>query len=103
MSLKLIEHLLLDQPTLPSIPYPTSYVLAANGVFIWARREGLEALIPVTNCPKRSVRGLYPATPYVHLSYPPVDLMDELCSHARAACSGAEGAQEMLFYLNWRE
>ena len=40
--LKLIGHLLMEQPTLPPMPWPYGYVVAANGVFVWAKREGLE-------------------------------------------------------------
>ena len=55
--LKLVEHLLMEQPTLPPIRLPWAYVVAQNGVFVWAKREGLEALIPVASC---TIRGLYP-------------------------------------------
>ena len=104
LKLKLVDYLLLDQPMLPPISFPTSYVLAANGAFIWAKREGLEALIPVTDRPKHAIRGLYPATPYVRLAYPPVDqhLMNDLFLQACTACTGSDGAKEKLFYLNWQ-
>ena len=58
MPLKLVGHLLMEQPTLPPIPMPRGYVLAKNGVFAWAKREGLEALIPVVTSPL-PIAGLY--------------------------------------------
>jgi hypothetical protein len=85
-------------------PSPTTYLLASNGVFVWARREGMEALVPVTSKITHAIRGLYPATPYVRLAYPLVDqhIMQDLFMQACAACLDSKGAQEKLFYLNWK-
>jgi PRTRC genetic system protein A len=47
------------------------YVLAQNGIFVRARREGLSALIPVALSP-RPLPGLAPLRGAVALAYPPV-------------------------------
>ena len=65
MKLKLYHHLLMDEPILPTVmPAPLVYVFAGNGVFLWAKREGLEVLIPVQPCP---IRDLFPVEPFVRL------------------------------------
>ena len=96
--LKLVGHLLMEQPTLPPMPWPYGYVVASNGVFVWAKREGLEALIPVTSS---RIRGLYPVELYVHLSYPPVDvgLVSEMLRLSAEARTPSGDPLEMLFYL----
>ncbi len=99
-SLKLVGHMLMEQPVLPPIPWPRGYVIAQNGVFAWARREGLEALIPVAPC---AISGLYPIEPYVHLTYPPVDvwLVSEMLRLAYEARTPDGDLLEILFYLTW--
>jgi len=98
--LKLVGHLLMEQPTLPPMPWPYGYVMAHNGVFVWARRQGLEALIPVTSC---TIRGLHPVEPYVRLAYRPVDvgLVSEMLRLCRAARTPDGDFLEILFYLAW--
>ena len=99
-SLKLVGHLLMEEPTLPTIPWPWGYVVAQNGVFVWARREGLEALIPMAEC---HIRGLYPVEPYVRVSHPPVDtsLVAEMLRRSREARTSTGAFLEILFYLRW--
>jgi PRTRC genetic system protein A len=98
--LKLVEHLLMEQPTLPLIRLPRAYIVAQNGVFVWARRAGLEALIPVASC---TIRGLYPVEPYVRMSHPPVDtwLTASMLRLSREARTLEGGFLEILFYLTW--
>ncbi len=98
--LKLVAHLLMEQPTLPPMPWPYGYVVAHNGVFVWAKRQGLEALLPVTSC---LIRGLYPVEPYVRLTYPPVDvgLVSEILRLSREARTPGGDLLEILFYLAW--
>ncbi len=100
MKLKLVEHMFMEQPTLPPMPWPYGYLVAHNGVFVWARRDGLEALIPVAAC---TIPGLYPVEPYVRLHYPPVDaaLVREMLHYARNARAADDRLVEMLFYLKW--
>ncbi len=94
--MKLFSHLLLKQASLPPMPAPLVYVIAGNGVHLWAKRHGLEVLIPVTSC---SIRDLYPAEPFVRLDGPriPARVVTEIFSLARAAC--CDHLREILFYL----
>ncbi len=100
--LKLVEHLLMEQEALPPIRLPWAYVIAETGVFVWARRVGLEALLPVTPC---TIRGLYPVEPYVRLDYPPVDahLVDQMLRLSREARTPDGSFLEILFYLTWQK
>jgi PRTRC genetic system protein A len=60
------KYILAETDTLPAID-PASlfeFVIAGNGVFVRARRCGLEAMIPVSMC---EIRGLQAVKPYVRL------------------------------------
>jgi PRTRC genetic system protein A len=86
-----------------TLPPPTglyNYVLAANGVFVHARRAELTALVPLTSC---AIRGLAPLTPAFHLGVPrvPAALLEELLDRARAARSAGGVPLEILFHLAW--
>lgn len=99
--IKVCRHLFFDQPELPPMPAPLVYIVARNGVFLWARREGLEALVPVARC---FIRDLFPVQPFVRLcdGLPPVDasLLTRLLSYGSAAC-GEDGIPvETLFLLS---
>jgi PRTRC genetic system protein A len=62
----LIKYILAETEVLPAID-PTSlyeFIMAGNGVFLRARRTGLEAMIPISTC---EIRGLQPIEPYVRL------------------------------------
>ena len=94
--MKLFSHLLMEQANLPPMPAPLLYVIAGNGVHLWAKRQGLEVLIPVTPC---CIRDLYPVEPFVRLDGPPIPtrVVTEMLSLARAAC--CDHPREILFYL----
>lgn len=69
----LINHLYATEKELPLFgPYLCEYLTAANGVFVRAKRPGLEALLPVCLCFNGGIRGLYPLTPYVRLEAGPL-------------------------------
>ena len=81
MTFSLYHYLFLQQPDLPPMPGPLTYVVAANGVYLWAKRHGLEVLVPVlpagTGLGEKKeaiesslIRDLYPATPFIHLANP---------------------------------
>jgi hypothetical protein len=78
------------------------YVMAAGGLMVRARREGLEACVPVapTDAP---IPGLAEVEPYALLDYPlvPEELVTEMVARARGACRGArdEDFVESLFHL----
>lgn len=65
--LKLIQHLVVNEngplPEITDCLY--AYIMAGNGVFLKATREGLDVLIPVSNS---KIAGLRTLTPYVSLS-----------------------------------
>ena len=65
--LKLIQHLVVNEngslPEITDCLY--AYIMAGNGVFLKATREGLDVLIPVSNS---KIAGLPTLTPYVSLS-----------------------------------
>lgn len=96
--LKLVGHLLMEQQTLPPMPWPYGYVIASTGVFVWAKRQGLEALVPVARV---SIGGLSPVEPFVHLAYPLVDsgLVSEILRMCREARTPSGEPLEILFYL----
>lgn len=60
-----INHILATEPELPAPgPYLYEYVIAGNGIFVRAKRPGLEAMIPLRAC---KINGLEPVAPYVNL------------------------------------
>jgi hypothetical protein len=64
--LNLIQHAIVhNDGTLPELPLCLyAYILAGNGIFVKANREGLDVLIPVSHS---KIAGLPPLTPYVKL------------------------------------
>jgi hypothetical protein len=103
LRLKLYSHLFMEEPELPPMPAPLVYVVAGNGVHLWGRREGLEALIPVQPC---SVRDLYPVQPFVRLDgLPRVEarLVQQMLLRGSAAQRPEDGTPvETLFFLSGR-
>jgi hypothetical protein len=83
------------------------YVLAANGLFIRAEREGLKACIPVQGwfSNKSKLSGLHPVDPYVELEYPRLgqDVLAKILECSRAAAEDKDNPLEALFYLKYRE
>ena len=101
LRLKLYSHLFMQEPSLPPMPDPLVYVVAGNGVHLWAKRDGLEALIPVQPC---AVRDLCPVQPFVRLDGLPrveVRLMQQMLLRGSAARRPEDGAPvETLFFLS---
>lgn len=76
------------------------YVTASNGVFVRAKRPGLEALLPVCLNFTLSIRGLASLTPYVRLE---AGLIPELvCAWALNAMAQA-APRELLTWVNWAD
>ena len=101
MRLKLYRHLLMEQPDLPPVvPGPLVYVVAGNGVHLWAHREGLEALIPVA---PGTIHDLYPVEPFVRLDAPRLDapVLAALLAVAQQARSESGVPLESLFYPHY--
>jgi hypothetical protein len=103
LRLKLYSHLFMEEPALPLMPAPLVYVVAGNGVHLWAKRDGLEALIPVQPC---AVRDLYPVQPFVGLDgLPRVEarLVQQMLLRGSAARRPEDGTPvETLFFLSGR-
>ena len=67
MELQLVQHLIVNMggslPEIPNCLY--AYIMAGNGVFIYARRPGLEVLIPASI---GKIAGLPQLTPQVNIA-----------------------------------
>jgi len=97
MELKLYAHLFMTEAELPPMPSPLTYVVAGNGVFLWAKRIGLEVLIPVQIC---QVRDLYPVSAFVRLDgLLPIAGSPLAGMLARAHFNWENDPDEMLFFL----
>lgn len=72
-----------------------SYYLCGNGVFVGARREGMEVCFPISRC---EVRGLAPLDPFFVFGYPRVseEVMRSILIHAQRE---AEDNLEQLYHL----
>lgn len=96
MGLHLVHQLIVNSDgSLPDCSNSLyAYILAGNGVFVSARRPGLEALIPVVSC---GIAGLPDLAPRVDL---PQRVPAPLMSHALRFC-GQVFPSEALFWFNW--
>ena len=96
MGLQLVHHLIVNPdgslPDCPDCLY--AYILAGNGVFVSARRPGLEALIPVGSF---RIAGLPDLAPRVDLLQ---RLPAPLLAHA-LRFSQQVFPSEALFWFNW--
>lgn len=93
------KYILAVADPLPAIE-PTSmleYVFAGNGVYVRARRKGLEAMIPVSRC---EIRGLLPVQPYVRLEGGKVPLV---CTRSILAEFQRDLPNESLVWVNLSE
>jgi len=89
------KYILAETDTLPAIG-PTSlyeFVIAGNGVFVRARRCGLEAMIPISTC---EIRGLQPVEPYVRLEAGKIPLV---CTQVILAEFQSDLPNESLFWV----
>lgn len=96
--LKLIQHLVVNENgTLPETPDCLyAFIMAGNGVFLKATREGLDVLIPVSNS---KIAGLPTLTPYVRLSCGvPKNLLFTTLELSRR-----NFPNEMLFWFNLKD
>ncbi len=92
---KFVQHLIVqDDGMLPSIPDCLyAYILAGNGVFLYARRDDLEVLIPVS---RATIAGLPPLEPYLNLPRVPAILL-----HHVLQASKENLPNEILFWFNF--
>lgn len=101
---KLVTHNIFEGGDMPSIP-PTvlyEYWLAGNGLYLRAKRVGLEVLMPLTHY---QVRGLPDLDPYLKLAYPPVpeELIAQTVELSRQARDLQGQLLEKLFHFNYNE
>ena len=68
-----VNHIYATSENLPPFgSHLCEYVTAANGVFVRARRPGLEAMLPVCLNFQSEIRGLVRVEPYVRLEHGPI-------------------------------
>jgi PRTRC genetic system protein A len=101
---KLVTHNIYEGGELP--PFPSSvfyeFWLAGGGVYLRAKRTGLEVLMAVSRC---EVRGLSDLQPFVKLDYPPIprDLIARTLEISRQAKNEGNMPLEKLFHLSFDE
>ena len=98
MELQLVQHLVANMDgSLPEIPNCLyAYIMAGNGVFIYARRPGLEVLIPASTC---KIAGLPELAPRVNIAK---RVSAFLLEDALRFCKQVF-PNEALFWFNWRD
>jgi len=92
---KLVQHLIVqDDGKLPPIPDCLyAYIMAGNGVFLYAKRDDLEVLIPVS---RATIAGLPSLEPFVNMPCVPAILM-----HHILQASKENLPNEILFWFNF--
>ena len=92
---KLVQHLVVqDDGKLPSIPDCLyAYIMAGNGVFLYAKRDDLEVLIPVS---RATIADLPLLEPFVNMPRVPSVLM-----HHILQASKENLPNEILFWFNF--
>jgi PRTRC genetic system protein A len=92
---KLVQHLMVqDDGNLPLIPDCLyAYIMAGNGVFLYAKRENLEVLIPISSA---TIAGLLPLEPFVNTPRVPAILMHDILQESKEILPN-----EILFWFNF--
>ena len=92
---KLVQHLIVqDDGKLPSIPNCLyAFIMAGNGVFLYAKRDDLEILIPIS---RANVIGLPPLEPFVNIPRVPAILMQHILQASKENLPN-----EILFWFNF--
>ena len=92
---KLVQHLVVqDDGRLPAIPDCLyAYIMAGNGVFLHAKRENLEVLIPVSTA---TIAGLPPLEPFVNMPHVPAVLLYHILQASKENLPN-----EILFWFNF--
>jgi PRTRC genetic system protein A len=93
------KYILAETDTLPAIDPACLYefVMASNGVFVRARRCGLEAMIPVSTC---EIRGLKAVKPYVRVEAGKIPL---ICTQTILAEFQRDLPNESLIWVKLEE
>ena len=104
----LIQHIIATNPNLPEIAATSmyEYVYGSNGTFVRAKRQGLEAIAPVSYYKAKGLRAISAS---VQLTYPvvPVSLVEQMLEASRIACDANNHPVEIVFHLyfekgNWQ-
>ena len=92
---KLVQHLIVrDDGQLPTIPDCLyAYIMAGNGIFLYAKRDDLEVLIPVSRV---IIAGLPSLEPFANLPHVPAALMHHVLQASRENLPN-----EILFWFNF--
>jgi PRTRC genetic system protein A len=92
---KLVQHLIVQHDgKLPSIPDCLyAYIMAGNGVFLYAERDDLEVLIPIS---RATIAGLPPLEPFVTMPHVPAVLMRHVLQASKENLPN-----EILFWFNF--
>ena len=92
---KLVQHLIVQEDRkLPSIPDCLyAYIMAGNGVFLYAKRENLEVLLPVSTA---TIAGLPALEPFVNMPRVPSVLIHHVLQAAKENLPN-----EILFWFNF--
>jgi PRTRC genetic system protein A len=92
---KLVQHLIVQEdgllPPIPDCLY--AYILAGNGLFLYAKREDLEVLIPIS---RASIAGLPLLEPFLNMPRVPATLV-----HHVLQASKKNLPNEILFWFNF--
>ena len=98
MEFKLVQHLVVNTDgSLPEIPNCLyTYIMAGNGVFVYARRPGLEALILISMCKMAELPEL---TPQVNISQRVTAFQMAGVLHVFQQVFPSEA----LFWFNWAD
>ena len=93
--LKLVQHLIVqDDGKLPPIPTCLyAYIMAGNGIFLYAKREDLEVLIRVS---RATIAGLPALEPFVNMPCVPAILPNHVLQASKENLPN-----EILFWFNF--
>jgi PRTRC genetic system protein A len=89
--------------TKPTIGKLYDYLFAGNGIYLRARRPGLNVLIKISDC---EIRGLAPTEPFARmftLPRVPATYLQKMLELSIEACVGKAAPVEALFHLIWNE
>ena len=92
---KLVQHLIVqDDGKLPLIPDCLyAYIMAGNGIFLYAKRDDLEVLIPIS---RATIAGLPPLEPFANMPRVPSVLMHHILQASKESLPN-----EILFWFNF--
>ena len=98
----MILHKTVTGPLGPIEAQMMEYLWAGNGLFVRAKRKGLEAIVPIVYCP---TQGLAEVIPYVKMDYPrlPVEMVDEMFGISMGERNAEDGPLEIMFRVWWNE